>query len=376
MKSRWWIQYSSLRIPYTFIHTVNHGFTTPILGRVQLHVLIGLNFTQDGKTVWDETNLPEKYGDKEFNFMKWALMYSTTYDSIALRLRSALLAQQQVAGYISGDLREDQWKYEMENLFATSLARVQFDAWAIASGEGQNEPGYKREQPPPDDPMNFCGLFKFRASGYVNIALWPMIIVLLATPTIWFLSVDVKDLLFWKVEFPPTPPSEARPSPQASTTPQREDEGAVSSTEADPTQIPSTQSPQGVTTASDFEEPRTSRAWVAGDELRGAALGDVPLRHPVGQNLSHHNDNELEEEDEEETEENGVPDRSDDLEGSIVIGFIILFLWKWIIIVFVWKKLILGSRKILKWVFSEESIDWIKDVRIFRRNHGRNSRAT
>jgi hypothetical protein len=111
-----------------------------------------------------------------------------------------LLAQQLVAQYISGDLSEKHWTYEMENLFATSLARIQFDAWAIVKGEGYKEDGYKKVFPL-DSSMDVCGIFKFRTSGYVNIALWPMIMVLLMTPIWMFLSLEVSKLVSYSKQF-------------------------------------------------------------------------------------------------------------------------------------------------------------------------------
>ncbi|KAF2434043.1 hypothetical protein EJ08DRAFT_694069 [Tothia fuscella] len=154
----------------------------------------------------------DKPRNREFNFMKWSLMYSTTYDAISLRLRDGLLAQQHVSQYMSKDLPPTQWMDEMENLFATTLARTHFDAWAIASGEGHDEPGYRREFPPETDPLNLCGLFKFRSSSYINLSWWPIICVLISTPLAIFFSLDVKDLTFWRADNPPAGNQRAPPA--------------------------------------------------------------------------------------------------------------------------------------------------------------------
>lgn len=67
--------------------------------------------------------------------MKLSLENSNIYDSILKRLGTALLAQHKITQYTSEPLSDDHWMLEARRLFEISLARIQFDAWNIASGE-------------------------------------------------------------------------------------------------------------------------------------------------------------------------------------------------------------------------------------------------
>ena len=103
--------------------------------------------------------------------MKWSLEQSSTYDSIMFRLGSALLAGQHISQSISSPLSDRQWELEVEHLFATSLARIQYDAWKIATGQDRERPGYM-ERTPDDARGKLCRLWKFKAFGYTNVYSW------------------------------------------------------------------------------------------------------------------------------------------------------------------------------------------------------------
>lgn len=124
--------------------------------------------------------------------MNYSLLYSNMFTSLALRLRTALLAQKNVSQYISPGFEADHWKLEMESLFNTSLARIQFDAWSIASGEGRRLDGFVRQLPERGSELNICGLFKFRTNGYINILLWPYFIIASMPVVFGVLSLDLK----------------------------------------------------------------------------------------------------------------------------------------------------------------------------------------
>ena len=100
--------------------------------------------------------------------MKWALENSNIYDSIKWRLGTALLAQESVSQSVSIPLNPDQWQLEASQLFATSLARIQYDAWKIATGEDRDRPGYV-EVTPDEAKGDLCGLYKFKTSDYTNV---------------------------------------------------------------------------------------------------------------------------------------------------------------------------------------------------------------
>ena len=59
---------------------------------------------------------------------------------------------------------------EADQLFATSLARIQWDAWDIASGADRNLPGFV-EMTPDEARGQLCGIYKFKTSDYTNVNL-------------------------------------------------------------------------------------------------------------------------------------------------------------------------------------------------------------
>lgn len=124
-------------------------------------------------------------------FLKYALKSSNTYDSIKLRLGSGLLAQQRVGQSRSMPLADNHWQLEAEHLFKTSLARAQFDAWSIASAEDHDNPTYT-DTLPDEARGSMCGLFKFQASGYVNIRILPFVWLMLAWPLMLILSIELR----------------------------------------------------------------------------------------------------------------------------------------------------------------------------------------
>lgn len=123
--------------------------------------------------------------------MKYALGNSNTYDSIKLRLGNALLAQQRIGQARSLPLKDDHWEYEAAQLFATSLARAQFDAWSIACGEDHERPGYK-DVTPDQVKGQLCGLYKFNKDEYINIELGAFVGLLLVCPITFILTWETK----------------------------------------------------------------------------------------------------------------------------------------------------------------------------------------
>jgi hypothetical protein len=102
--------------------------------------------------------------------MKLSLERSNTYEVLKHRLGSALLAQQKIGGYFTTGLSSEQWKVEANSFFATSLARVQWDLWTIATGEDIDLVGYK-DYTPDEAKGRLCGLYKFNKKGFANIHL-------------------------------------------------------------------------------------------------------------------------------------------------------------------------------------------------------------
>lgn len=145
----------------------------------------------DGTTCWSMTSpLPPDIGSSpDYWLMKWSLENSNTYDSIKWRLGTALLAQESVSQSVSNPLSPHQWQLEANQLFATSLARIQYDAWKIATGEDRERPGYV-EVTPDEAKGHLCRLYKSKTSDYTNINLAAFVGLPLLAITIFILSWD------------------------------------------------------------------------------------------------------------------------------------------------------------------------------------------
>ncbi|MCJ1454649.1 hypothetical protein MMC28_005002 [Mycoblastus sanguinarius] len=126
----------------------------------------------DGKTCWSMTTPvpPDIPSPPAYWLTKWSLENSNIYDSLKWRLGTALLAQESISQSISQPLAHDQWQLEAAQLFATSLARIQYDAWGIATGEDRERPGYV-EVTPDEARGRLCRLYKFKSPDYTNINL-------------------------------------------------------------------------------------------------------------------------------------------------------------------------------------------------------------
>lgn len=147
----------------------------------------------DGKTCWSLTTpLPPNFpSDPAYWLMKWSLRNSNIYDSIKWRLGTALLAQESISQSISDPLSHDQWQVETSQLFATSLAHIQYDAWGIAIGEGRERPGYV-EVTPIEAKGRLCKLYKFKTPDYTNVNLAAFVGLPLLAITIFVLSWNAR----------------------------------------------------------------------------------------------------------------------------------------------------------------------------------------
>lgn len=149
----------------------------------------------DGKTCWSMTvPLPRNSPDSAaYWLMKWSLQSSTIYDSIKWRLGKSLLAQESVSHFVSKPLPPNQWEVESSQLFATSLARIQYDVRSIARGEDRELPGYV-EVTPDEGKGRLCRLFKFQAIGYTNVNLLGFIGLPLAALATFILSWNASSI--------------------------------------------------------------------------------------------------------------------------------------------------------------------------------------
>jgi len=132
----------------------------------------------------------DMFSDPSFWLMKWSLESSTIYDSIGWRLGTALLAQEKVSQFVSIPLPPNQWEIEASQLFATSLARIQYDAWKIATGEDRERPGYV-EVTPDEARGKLCGMYKFKTADYTNVNLAAFVGLIIQAAAIYILSWEI-----------------------------------------------------------------------------------------------------------------------------------------------------------------------------------------
>ena len=146
----------------------------------------------DGKICWP-TNAavpPDVSASPALWLTNLSLIHSNTYDSLKWRLGTALLAQEKVSQFVSRPLSDHHWQLEASHLFATSLARIQYDAWAIATGRDRERTGYVNttNNYTPEAQGRLCGLYKFKTSDYTNINLVAFVGLIVLAFVIFVLS--------------------------------------------------------------------------------------------------------------------------------------------------------------------------------------------
>lgn len=143
--------------------------------------------------------------DPAYWHMHLTLERSNIYDATAKRLGGSLVASRMLSQYSSPGLATDHWKTEATHWFGTSLARIQFDAWSIATGEGHDIPTYYDATPDVVKEGRLCGRFKFKNPKFTNIALVPLIAFVLMPFYTFIFQCKTADIahfvrcrLFWK----------------------------------------------------------------------------------------------------------------------------------------------------------------------------------
>ena len=143
-------------------------------------------YCASNNTCWPATIEPT---ETNLGHVWFAMLGTTMADSIRFRLGSALLAQDLVYQYTSYKPSDRQWELEAENLFRTSLARMQFNLYDIASGAGHDLPGYAESaEECADDRL--CGNYKVRVNSeeYKNFSLGAFIGTLLVPVLLYALT--------------------------------------------------------------------------------------------------------------------------------------------------------------------------------------------
>lgn len=137
-----------------------------------------------GDKCWPITHHPEIIrDDRGYWLMKLALKDSTIYNSISLRLGTALVAQDMISQQNSLPLPDDHWETEARRLFATSLALAQLKVWSISSGEDQvheDDLGWENQTPDEaEESGGLCNLLKFKSVGYTDVDLEAFLLLLI-----------------------------------------------------------------------------------------------------------------------------------------------------------------------------------------------------
>ena len=145
----------------------------------------------NAESCWSMVEIRNETFPPQYWHMKWSLEASTIKDAITWRLGSALIAQELVGQYRSLPLPDNHWEAEATRLFETSLARIQFDAFRIASGEDRNLPGFV-ENTPDEARGRLCGHYKFNTADHSNINLAAFLGLLLAAIAIGILSIEAR----------------------------------------------------------------------------------------------------------------------------------------------------------------------------------------
>ncbi|KAL8693026.1 MAG: hypothetical protein Q9218_002041 [Villophora microphyllina] len=147
----------------------------------------------DGKTCWSMTAPVPRHmqSPPAYWLTKWSLENSNIYDSLKFRLGTALLAQESISQSISLPLGSNHWQLEASQLFATSLARIQYDAWDIAIGADREKPGYI-EVTPDEAKGQLCEIVKTKKENYTNINLLAFLGLPFLAFTVFVLSWDIR----------------------------------------------------------------------------------------------------------------------------------------------------------------------------------------
>jgi hypothetical protein len=131
-------------------------------------------------------------------FLITVLNNSHIYGAFNRRLAAALDAQARIASMTSLLLSPAQWRVEAENLFATSLARVQVDARNIARGVGATYDGYVKD----NRSSEFCSRYYMFDTGgdWVNLNFVGWVCVLVVSLLLIICAVPVpEDKLFFEI---------------------------------------------------------------------------------------------------------------------------------------------------------------------------------
>jgi hypothetical protein len=151
--------------------------------------------TAAGDVCWDISDDPvEELQDQvEKNglyMLQIALRLSSICHSILLRGGAALDASTKLFVYNSLPLAAEQWKVEAQNLFATSLARIQISLRDHVRGSAAKEPGYVNLLKP--EYAGMCGQYKFKSVGWTNVSVWGFVVAMFGSLVVFVLAFRIE----------------------------------------------------------------------------------------------------------------------------------------------------------------------------------------
>jgi hypothetical protein len=101
----------------------------------------------------------------------FALIFSDIRYAISYRKANALDATTKLVGGYSSILPKEQWKVEAQQVFETSIARIQIDARNVARGPQTDNTQDSIDIMCPSD-GRMCNMYKFNNTGRGNVHVW------------------------------------------------------------------------------------------------------------------------------------------------------------------------------------------------------------
>jgi hypothetical protein len=132
----------------------------------------------------------------------WSLLQSNIGMALGYRAAEALDAQTKIVAGCSLQLALEHWKIEVQQLFNTSLARIQIDARNIARGPPSGNANGLRSFMRPYY-SGICRMYKFNSIGWRNVSVSAFMWAISAGLLVIILGVQRKDEQLW-IEGPGT----------------------------------------------------------------------------------------------------------------------------------------------------------------------------
>lgn len=137
-----------------------------------------------------DPELPGHVEEIGYYMLLLGLIESTIFNNIQLRGGRALIASDKVEREISLPLLDEQWKLEVENLFLTSLARIQITLKDYLRGTAAGDPEYKNRMSAGMGQM--CRMYKMPSQGWRNISVSGIIIIVVVVVFVYILALEVR----------------------------------------------------------------------------------------------------------------------------------------------------------------------------------------